>query len=357
MKHNLAIVGVGGMGSWHYECICKNVDNIIVKGFFDFLPEDSLGRIKEKGIENAFVYKSFQDILDDEEIDIVTIATPNDFHKQLAIDALRAGKNVVCEKPVTLNSGELEEIIAVQKETGKLFMVHQNRRWDRDYRIVKDILKNNLIGNPYFIDSRVQGSRGVMHAWRGFKRNGGGMLLDWGVHMIDQMMMLIDSPVVLVDAHLFSVFAAEVDDNIKLFIRFQNGVSAMIEIVTNCFIHQPRWHISGDNGTAVIEDWSCKGKILRKKQDSEMIWEDVIVYTDAGPTRTMSSRPAGTQEELPLPYQESYESMPVYYKNVTDVIEGKAEPAIKLEESLRVMKVIDALFLSQKEGRAINCNI
>ena len=97
---------------------------------------------------------------------------------------MRAGKQVISEKPVTLNAAELEEIIAVSKETGRLFSIHQNRRWDKDYRIIKRIYDEKLLGTPYFIESKVQGSRQAMHGWRGHKQNGGGMLLDWGVQFL-----------------------------------------------------------------------------------------------------------------------------------------------------------------------------
>ena len=77
-------------------------------------------------------------MLDDESVDIIVIATPNHEHKSIAIKALKAGKHVVCEKPVTLSSVELSEILEVQKSSGVEFFVHQNRRWDEDFLIVKD---------------------------------------------------------------------------------------------------------------------------------------------------------------------------------------------------------------------------
>ena len=108
-----------------------------LKGAFDIRPE-ALDKAREMGL---YAYESLDEVLNDPEVDIVTIATPNNFHKPLAIKALRAGKeNVISEKPVTLNAAELEEIIAVRDETGKLFSVHQNRRWDKDYAIIKKIL-------------------------------------------------------------------------------------------------------------------------------------------------------------------------------------------------------------------------
>ncbi len=361
MKHTVAIIGVGGMGSWHYHNIQnyeKNsiIPNIAIKGFFDLQPEKSIEILAKKDVTEYYCYNSVQEILDDEEIDMVTIATPNDVHRDLAIKCMRAGKNVVCEKPVTLNAKELEDIIAVSEETGKVFCVHQNRRWDKDYNIVKKILKDGKIGKPYFIESRVQGSRGAMHGWRGFKINGGGMLLDWGVHLIDQMMMMIESPVVLVTSHMFNIFEpSEVDDNIKLFLRFENGVSATLEMATNCFIHHPRWHVCCDNGTAVVQNWACEGKILQKKEDSDMAWEDVMVYTEAGPTRTMAPRPETTIVETALP--EVKTDITEFYQNVVDVIDKKAELLVKPAENLRVMKVIDALFESQEKGIGVVCRI
>ena len=259
MKYNLAIIGYGGMGGWHHASLKSKVPEINVVGAYDIRPE-----IKEKIEANGlYAYGSAEELLADPKIDIVTIAVPNNFHKDYAIAALRAGKNVVCEKPVTMNSAELEEIIAVSKETGKLFTVHQNRRWDRDYRIIKKVLESGMIGKPYFIESRVQGSRGAMFGWRGYKENGGGMLLDWGVHLLDQLLFLVPSKVVSVSGHLKTVFSGDVDDNVKLMLQFENDVSAIMEFSTNCFVNHPRWHVSCTEGTAVIENWDCRGKIVK----------------------------------------------------------------------------------------------
>ena len=102
---------------------------------------------------------------------------------------------------------------------------------------------------------------------------------------------MTDSPVVSVDAHLLSVFTPEVEDNIKILLRFENGLSALCEMSTNCFVNLPRWHVSGTDGTAVVEGWGCHGKIVKLDTDEKMEWADDIVYTEAGPTRTMAPRP------------------------------------------------------------------
>ena len=351
MKHKMAIIGYGGMGHWHYEKIQEELSELVVKGVFD-VRQTQLDKALS---ENLHAYTSLQELLDDEEIELVTIATPNDVHAELLISCMRAGKHVISEKPVTMNAKELEAVIAVSKETNRIFSIHQNRRWDRDYKIIKHIVQDNVLGKPYFIKSRVQGSRGSMHGWRGHKVNGGGMLLDWGVHLIDQLLDMMDAKVISVDAHLLNLFSDEVDDNIRVHLRFDNGVCATLEMVTNCLINESRWHLSCLDGTAVIQDWSCDGKMVQLKQNADLTWDDDIVYTEAGPTRTMAPRPSYTINELPLP--EVQTSWSDYYKNIIAVIENKADLIVKPEQALRVMTVIDLAFKSYEEKQGLTCQI
>ncbi len=351
MAHHLAIIGYGGMGSWHHQNIKEHIEGITVTGAYDIRPE-----VEETAIQNGIrFYHNLEELLNDESVDIVTVATPNNFHKELVVSCLEHGKNVICEKPVAMNSKELEEMMAAAKKSGKLFSIHQNRRWDKDYVMIKQIVKDQVIGTPYFIESRVQGSRRSLDGWRGYKVNGGGMVYDWGVHLLDQMLDLIPSPVVSVDAHLFQIFSEEVDDNFKAFLRFENGISALVEIATNCFINQPRWHMSCTDGTAVIEDWECNGKMVKLSSDEKMEWTNDIVYTAAGPTRTMAPRPVHTTTQLPLPQVET--DWANYYKNIADVIDNGAELIVKPEQALRVLNVIDAIFESQRTGQSIKCHI
>ncbi len=352
MKHTMALIGFGGMANLHCDSIRDRIPDLFVKGAYD-VREEARNRAAEKGLA---AYPSLEDLLADKDVELVVIATPNNFHKELSIRSLRAGKHVVCEKPVTMNAAELEEIIAVSKETGRLFTVHQNRRWDRDYRIVRRVLEEGTIGRPYFIESRVQGSRGAMHGWRGHKLNGGGMTYDWGVHLIDQLLDLIPAPVTAVDAHLVGLFSGEVDDNVKIFLHFENGVTGVCEFSTNCFINHPRWHVSCDNGTLVIDNWDCEGRMVQLAGDGEMEWGDDIVYTSAGPTRTMAPRPRETTREIPLP-ELHCDSFLAFYPNLLRAIEGTEPLYVRPEQALRVMRVIDRIFETQKQGHGLPCRI
>jgi predicted dehydrogenase len=205
------------------------------------------------------------------------------------------------------------------------------------------------------IESRVQGSRQGLHGWRGWKQNGGGMVLDWGVHLIDQMLNFCPQKLVSVDAVLHKIFAPEVDDNFTATFRFENGLHYLVNIAMNCFVVQPRWHISAADGTTIIENWDCKGKIVKVSDNATLDWAEDIVYTAAGPTRSMAPRPKETTVELPLPKAD--QGWTEYYKNILQVLEGKASPTVTTDQALRVMKVIDLVFLSEKEKHGIECNL
>ncbi|RHP35519.1 Gfo/Idh/MocA family protein [Lachnotalea sp. AF33-28] len=348
--YEIAIIGYGGMGAYHAEQLLTLPEEFHLAGVYDINPE-RITLAKSKGIHG---YDTLEELLADPSIRTVIIAVPNNFHKSLSIQAMEAGKNVICEKPVMMNAEELIEVLAVSRKTGRQFTVHQNRRWDRDFLIVKKAVEAGTLGTPFYIESRVQGSKGIPGDWRCVKEAGGGMLLDWGVHLIDQIMWMVDSPVTEVYAHLLSVKFPEVDDNFKLLLRFENGLSALVEVDTYTFINLPRWHVSGDAGTLQIDSFSCDGRIVRAK-NSEMHWESGIVYTAAGPTRTMAPRPKETIEQIELP--EVACDARDYYRNFRDADLGLTELIVKPEEALRVMRVIDAVFESARTHASISVRL
>ena len=344
----LGIVGYGGMGSWHGN-IVKDIDGLTVKGVYDIKPER--GELaKERGFLS---YHSLEELLSDEEIDIVLVSTPNDLHKPIAIQAMRAGKNVVSEKPVTLSSADLAEMIRVSEETGVLFTVHQNRRWDEDFLTMKKIYDENLLGGVFRIESRVHGSRGIPGDWRQEKEHGGGMVLDWGVHLLDQILMMIPGRLTRVYATLTNVTNTLVDDGFTAELTFECGIQALIEVGTSNFISLPRWYMLGQDGTAVIEDWDLSGRIVRAVGCDE---KDITpVITAAGLTKTMAPRREDTihTEKLPVVKSDIHD----FYRNVCAAIKGEEEPKIKLPEVMRVMKLMEAIFSSARTGNAVEFEV
>ena len=345
MGHKIGIIGYGGMAGWHHDN-SKRVPGLEVAAAHDIDPR-RLAVAKERGLK---AYEKVEDFLKDDSFDIVLVATPNNFHKPMVIAALEAGKNVICEKPVAMTVQDFDDMWDTARKTGKLFTVHQNRRWDRDFRIVKKAIETGLVGKPYTIESRIMGQNGVMHGWRAYKVAGGGMLLDWGVHLIDQLLWMIKEPVVEVYANMHMVKTPEVDDYFKLIMRFDSGLSTQVEVGTYNLERLPRWYVCGDGGGLVIHDMNCNGQITRAK-DYVMEWTEEVVQTEGGPTRTMAPRPKETLEELTLP--EVQTDWTDYYKNIMAVLDDGAELIVKPEEARKVMQVMAAVFESHETGKAI----
>lgn len=347
-KRQVGIIGFGGMAYWHYQNLVKS-DRVELKGIYDIDPK-RMEFAKEQGIRT---YASREELLADQEIEIVLVATPNNFHKEISIDAMKAGKHVICEKPVAMNSQEVEEMTSVSQLTGKIFTVDQNRRVDRDYLVVKKAVEDGLLGKLNVIESRVQGSRGIPEGWRTYQVAGGGMMLDWGVHLLDQILMMVPSKVTTVFTQMIEEKFPEVDEYFKTILTFENGVYAHIEVGTNHFITLPRWYVFGQKGTLEIKDWDAMGRVVRAK-DTTVTWEEEIIYTKAGPTKTMAPRSQSTIEELELPDPEDYGNLLTVYHNVCDVLEGKAELSITPPQFLRSMRVMEACFQSHREKKAVS---
>ena len=351
--YKAGIIGYGGMAGHHEKVMRVDYDSMKLKGIFDL--DEKRRKVAEE--QGYYPYSSKEELIYDPEIDVVIIATTNEAHKDLAIEALKAGKHVICEKPVTLSSAELEEIMEVAKNCDAVFTIDQNRRTNHDFVMMRRQVESGIIGKPYVIESRVEGSRGMPTGWRTIKRLGGGMMLDWGVHLIDQIMYMIPEKVVNVFCKMYSIDYPEVDDNFRLTMTFESGLTAHIEVSTNNYITHPRWYVLGETGTLVVDDWNCTGKIVRCI-DKEDVWEEEIVYTKAGPTKTMAPRSEKSTETITISEPlDVVDDLTVVYNQMVDAIEGKAELTIKPEQALRVMKVMEAAFESDEKSEAIKTNI
>ena len=339
---NFVVVGYGGMGKYHADALISNEKELLqVVGVYDIDRDRQV-------VADTFghqVYSSFEAVLNDETVDAILIATPNDSHKELAIAALEAGKHVVCEKPVTMNVAELDEVLAVAEATGKVFMVHQNRRWDPDFLIIRRLFKEKPIGELFKIESRVQGANGIPGDWRHLEAHGGGMLLDWGVHLLDQLLWLVDSDIKHVYADLSYVLGDEVDDGFVAYLTFENGVRAVVEVGTTNYTALPRWYVQGLEGSATIKDWAMNGEMIRATGRTD-IAAPTPIQAGVGLTKTMAppSEEATEQLEFPEPKAE-YES---FYRNFYNVVRKDAEPIVKNSEVRRVMKLIETIFEAGK---------
>ncbi|EOQ40088.1 Gfo/Idh/MocA family protein [Butyricicoccus pullicaecorum] len=345
MNVKLGIIGFGGMGKWHAQNAPRA--GVEIAAVCDIDPVK-----QQEAVEMGYkMYPSAEELLRDDNVNTVILTVPNYLHKEMCIKAAEAGKHVITEKPAAMNVQELDEMEAACKKAGVFFTSHQNRRWDKDMLIVKKAYDEGLLGNIFTIESKLHSGNGYMHEWHIYKKYGGGMIYDWGVHLIDQILfMMPQAKIKSVYADIKNVLHEEVDDYFKIILKLDNGVTAHIELSTYILEYQPRWLAAGDKGTLVVKNFGCEGNIYRTGKMLEKL-PPQITETEAGPTRQFAPVPPGGIVTEPLPTVET--DWVNFYRNVVDVLNGKAESLIKISEVRRVLSVMEAAWKSAETNEAI----
>ena len=346
MGIRMGIIGFGYMGHWHLKN-APRVENVEVVAAYDIDP----AKVKEAREAGLAGFDTLEDFLRSDMFNLVLVATPNDKHCELVCAALSAGKNVICEKPVAMSLAELDKMITTAREHNVLYTVHQNRRWDKDFRTVKALWDSGELGHIYSIQSRLHGSRGTMFGWRAEPEHGGGMIYDWGVHFVDQLLFMMGFDCVKsVFCKTEKVKTPEVEDYFFLVMDLKNGANVQMEIGT--WVHKalPRWLVLGDKGTAYVDDFTAEtGGVIAIDESVEP--EEIVVMTTSGPTRTFA--PRGKKEIVNKPLPEVNADLREYYANLRDAIDGRAELIVNAEQVRAVFVVLEAMFESAKTGKMI----
>lgn len=350
---SVVVVGYGTMGVTHTRKIA-GIAGLDVTGAVDI---NSYRReaAREDGLH---VYPDLGAALADDTVDIVLIATPNDDHFPIAVAALEAGKHVLCEKPAMLDSQEMAKVAELAQRQGLLFMVHQNRRWDPDYAAMKRVHDEGTIGRVTYVETRIHGSRGIPGDWRGEAARGGGMLLDWGVHLVDRLLLLVGTPLTSVYGSLSYDLGKEVEDGVKAYLTFADGTRALVDVSTSSFVTLPKWYLQSARGTAVVEDWEMHGKVVVLEDEDEA--DAAPVRAGAGMTKTMAPRLidfkalAQVQDAVSvLPLPDVAPDVDDWYRNAVAVIDGTAEPTVRNDQVIRTLRVLEAIRESHETGQTV----
>lgn len=345
---NLALIGYGNMGRTHTRNLLQLKEQICIYCIYDIDPV-----VRSKAASDGYaVCNTLEELLDDAAIHACLIAVPNNYHKEISIACLNAGKHVICEKPAMLSLDELQEVLDTAKKNNRVFTVDQNRRWDRDYLIIKKIYNDRILGQPIFIDSRVQGTHSLPDNW--LSRKGvGGMILDWGVHLIDQVLIMIPSPLINIYTQTVILPGKECEENSKIYLDFLSGEKVQLQVDTRCFSKLPRWHVMFEDGTAVISDISDCGTLFIDGGCNDILRDGF--YTGSGPSRTLA--PSEKVLAIPLNNDVDYDYIHNFYPNIVDAIQNGAELFVKPEEIIRTQKVLDLIKQSFETHQSIRCRI
>lgn len=348
----IGIVGHGFMGHEH-ETMLTQLEGYKVVGISDIDPEQ-LADVKE-GIKR---YASNEELFADPEVQVVIIAANNNQHHKLVLQAALAGKDIICEKPVAMNLQELDDMVRVVDECGVNFTVHQQRRYDPDFRTMKEVYDAEALGKVYSIKSALYGFNGNMHDWHVYVAEGGGMLFDWGVHLLDQILfMMPGAKLRSVYADVRNVINFEVDDYFKILMRFDNDITAEVELGTYFLtdkMHdkwfERHWIISGDKGTAYVDGFDPEGKIVRTTKLLTNVGGQRTM-TAAGPTRSFGPPAEGTlvTEEL----TKAGTCHEDFFRNYREAYDGQTDFLVKIPETRRVLALMEAVRKSAETKESV----
>ncbi len=296
------------------------------------------------------VVRDADELLRDDEINLVVVTTPNASHFELACRSLLAGKHVVVEKPFTNTADEALELIGLARRQGRLLTVHHNRRWDGDFLTVREILKAGLLGRLVEYESHYDRFRNHPRegAWREEEGPGSGILYYLGSHLIDQALVLFGQPrAVTADVRRQREFA-KADDNFELILDYDD---LKVTLGAGMLVREPRarFRLHGTEGSFVKHGMDPQEEALKRGlTPSAPNWgEEPPERWGALDAHVGGLRVRGRVETLAGGYQS-------FYQNVADAVEGRAELAVKAEEALATIRVIEAALRSSAEKRTVS---
>jgi scyllo-inositol 2-dehydrogenase (NADP+) len=305
-------------------------------------------------------HASYQALLDDPDVQLVIVGTPHDTHAPMVVEAAEAGKHVVVDKIMCLTVAEGERMIEAARRNRVHFSVFHNRRWDSDYLTVKSVLERGLVGDPFVVESAVTSygaSPGYRNptsdrprGWRTYAELGGGPMRDWGAHLFDQAVQLAGPNPELVFADFQFRRDWDVETAGQALLRYppspgqREGLRYVIETGAISAIPRPRWYIRGSEGAYIQYGRDPQEAALNRGEVGPRVMEPenaprLVRYED------------GQVRDVPVEQEPG--NYLAYYENVVAAVRGEAELAVKPENVLESIRLIEAAATSAETGETV----
>jgi predicted dehydrogenase len=338
----VGIVGAGGIASYHLKGYRK-LDDVELVALCDIDQRrlDKLG--EEFGIKKRF--SDYRKMLRSAKLDAVSVCTPNRFHKEISMAFLKAGVNVLCEKPMAMNAVEAGQMLEAKIKSGKILMIAHHMRFRDDVNFLKNAIERGELGNIYHIRTAWLRRNGIpgFGSWFTTKSlAGGGVLIDIGVHALDLCMYLLGFPeVVSVAGSVGAYFSdkkegmggwgvavpggkCDVDDYTAALIKFAQGTTLYLELTWASHIKEDKLELTimGTDGGASLKPFEIFSNRHGYPTDSGIMIKDNDVYS------------AETAHFI-------------------DCVKKNTPPIPKAEDGVKVMRIIDAIYQSSKEQKEV----
>ena len=334
------LVGFGFSGATFHAPVIEAVDGLTIST----VVSSNADKV-HRSFPEMNVVSSMEELLTDEEIELVIITTPNEFHFPMAKQALEAGKHVVLEKPFTVSVEEGERLMAVAEENDRLLSVYHNRRYDSDFLTVQQLVQEERLGSVITYEAHYDRYRAeVRDRWREQDKKGSGILFDLGSHLIDQALILFGKPEGVYADIMAQREEGKTDDYFHLILHY--GKKRVIlhggSLVKK---HGPRYQIHGIKGSFLKwgidpqEEALITGKVPGDAGWGEEAREQFGVLTNEEGDHVVKT--------LPGSYQ-------TYYKEVYQALKENSAPPVTAEEALNVIKVIELALKSSEEKKMMH---
>ena len=328
--------GVAGLGRSGWNIHIANIrprGDAELAAVVDPLKERRQEAEAEFGCET---YEELSHMLDQEDIDVIVVATPSVFHAADTISALQANKHVICEKPMALDIDEADKMIAQAKESKKHLFIHQNRRFDRQFTHLKEVVESGQIGQLYHIRN-YSNSFVRRDDWQTLSKNGGGVLNNTCPHNLDAILQLLGAPVTNVMGDLQQISSAcDVEDHVKAFLRASNGCTADMEITSaqNIATDIPTWILCGNQGTLTSDSRRSVARWFEPEEAGEV---EVVEGAARNRAYAWQTKPINWREET---VEAKGPNIGNFYDNVTEVLLHNHEIVVTPESVREVIRVI-----------------
>ncbi|KZO99240.1 putative NAD binding Rossmann fold oxidoreductase [Calocera viscosa TUFC12733] len=326
-------------------------------------PDHSVAR--QRYGPNVKVVTTYDEVLTDKDVDVVVLSTPNSTHYPYAKAALEAGKHVIIEKPLTTTSAEGAELVALAARKKLLICVYQNRRWDSDFLTLRKLLAQDVFGEVVEFETRYDRFRPnlVGGTWKEKAGTGQGALFDLGSHLIDQVLTLFGTPssVTGFAANSRQVGDPAFDDSFVALFHYPVSATRKLPLtvtlrgaILSLLNPQLRFTVKGTRASWVKYGLDVQEPQLRLAQPMSLTDPRFGVEpTELEGTLTTLDA-AGQPASKKVPTERGDYTQ--WYKNVGQALQAGDVTLleVKPEQGLEVIKMIEAIYTSSREGRTVS---
>ena len=335
----VGIVGLGRAGiGMHSSEVAEYPDRFAIAAACDHAGE-RLENLPDR-FKGAKLYTDYGEMLKDDNVELISIATRHPEHVPMALQALEAGKYVNIDKPYALNNREMAMLAEADKKyPGKLFLRH-NRRFEAPFQKAMKLIATGVLGEINTVKLYRSVGYCRRNDWMTMTEFGGGLFTNWGPHIIDQALQYLDSPVVDLWANIRSVISiGDGDDHIKLLLKAANGRVADIEISGAHTLPGRELEVQGSRGTLI---YPVDGRIKMRYVDPEIEFKPLKPHPENPPMKY------GNFDETLTFIEQFVEIPPVpmseIWKHIYDAIVNNVPYPITIENGIAVTDIMEKAF-------------